>query len=102
MARLGPAIASDPDGELFFVIALTGARVSEITSLKWSYLDLNNGVARLPDSKTGAKTLVLPEPVVAILREVRPVDGSGYVFPQRSKHAMYEGWDRIRTAAGLP
>jgi len=100
MARLGPAIASDPDGKLFFVIALTGARVSEITGLKWSYLDLDNGVARLPDSKTGAKNLVLPEPVVDILRSVQPVDG--YVFPQRSKHAIYQTWDRIRTAAELP
>ena len=100
MARLGPAIAADPDGKLFLVIALTGARVSEITGLKWSYLDLDNGVARLPDSKTGAKTLVLPEPVVAILRDVRPVDE--YVFPQRSKHALYQVWDRIRIVAGLP
>ena len=100
MARLGPAIASDPDGKLFFVIALTGARVSEITGLKWSYLDLDNAVARLPDSKTGAKNLVLPEPVVDILRSVQPVDG--YVFPQRSKHAIYQVWDRIRTAAELP
>lgn len=66
MARLGPAIASDPDGKLFLVIALTGARVSEITGLKWSYLDLDNGVARLPDSKTGAKSLVLPQPVLDI------------------------------------
>jgi len=100
MARLGPAIASDPDGKLFLVIALTGARVSEITGLKWSYLDLDNGIARLPDSKTGAKTLVLPEPVVDILRDVRPVDG--YVFPQRSKHAIYQVWERMRTAAELP
>jgi integrase-like protein/Arm domain-containing DNA-binding protein len=34
MARLGAAIASDPDGKVFLVIALTGARVSEITRLK--------------------------------------------------------------------
>jgi integrase len=100
MARLGPAIASDPDGKLFLVIALTGARVSEITGLKWSYLDLDNGVARLPDSKTGAKTLVLPEPVLDILRDVSPVDEC--MFPQRSKHAIYQSWERIRTAAGLP
>jgi integrase len=100
MARLGLAIASDSEGKVFLVIALTGARVSEITSLKWSYLDLDNGVARLPDSKTGAKTLVLPEPVLDILRDVRPVDE--YVFPQRSKHALYQVWDRIRIAAGLP
>ena len=102
MARLGPAIASDPDGEVFLVIALTGARVSEITGLKWSYLDLDNGVARLPDSKTGVKSLVLPEPVLDILRTVTPAHGSDYVFPQLSKHAIYQIWERIRTAAGLP
>ena len=102
MARLGPAIASDPDGKLFLVIALTGARVSEVTGLKCSYLDLENGAARLPDSKTGAKTLVLPEPVLEILRTLKPVDGGEYVFPQLSKHAIYQSWERIRTAAGLP
>ena len=75
-SRCGPAIASDPDGKLFLVIALTGARISEITRLKWSYLDRDNGAARLPDSKTGAKTLVLPEPVLEILRTVKPVDRS--------------------------
>jgi integrase len=102
MARLGPVIAADADGKVFLVIALTGARVSEITGLKWSYLDLDNGVARLPDSKTGAKTLVLPQPVLDTLRTVKPAHGSGYVFPQLSKHAIYQAWDRIRTAAGLP
>ena len=102
MARLGPAIAAEPEGKLFLVIALTGARVSEITGLKWGYLDLDNGVARLPDSKTGAKSLVLPASVVDILRGVKSVDGSEYVFPQRAKDAIYQTWDRIRTAAGLP
>src|SRR5262252_4914546 len=102
MARLGPAIASDPDGKLFLVIALTGARVSEITGLKWSYLDLDNGVARLPDSKTGAKTLVLPEPVIEILRDVKGVASSEYVFAQQSKRATSRTWERIRIAAELP
>jgi integrase len=102
MARLGRAIASEPDGKVFLVIALTGARVSEITPLKRSYLDLDNSVARLPDSKTGAKTLVLPQPVVEILRRIRSLAGNEYVFPQLSKHVVYQIWDRIRTAAGLP
>src|ERR1700746_2276829 len=101
MARLGRAIASDPDGKVFLVIALTGARASEVTGLKWSYLDLDNGMARLPDSKTGAKTLVLPEPVLEILRTVEPAHGSEYVFPQLSKHAIYQIWERIRSGAGL-
>jgi integrase len=102
MARLGPAITTDPDGKLFLVIALTGARVSEITGLKWSYLDLDNGLARLPDSKTGAKTLVLPQPVLEILRTVTPIDGSEYVFSQLSKYAIYQIWERVRTTAALP
>jgi integrase len=102
MARLGSAIASDPDGKVFLAIALTGARVSEITRLKWFYLDLDNGLARLPDSKTGAKTLVLPQLVVEILQSIRPVAGNQYVFPQLSKHALYQIWERIRRAAGLP
>jgi integrase len=45
---------------------------------------------------------VLSASVVDILRGVKSVDGSEYVFPQRAKHGIYQTWDRIRKAAGLP
>ena len=63
------------------LLCLTGARVGEIISLKWAYLDLDMGLARLPDSKTGAKVIHLPKPAVALLASVPKF--SDWVFPGR-------------------
>jgi integrase len=49
------------------LLLLTGARRREILDLKWSEVDLERGVLFLGDSKTGAKTIVLSAPAVAIL-----------------------------------
>jgi len=64
------------------LLCLTGARVGEILSLKWAYLDLDMGLARLPDSKTGAKVVHLPKPAVALLESIPRF--SDWVFPGRS------------------
>ncbi len=37
------------------LLILTGARLSEIVTLKWDYVDLENGVLRLPDLKDGGE-----------------------------------------------
>ena len=65
------------------LLMFTGARRSEILSLKWSYINMELGIARLPDSKTGFKVLQLPAPALAILRNLPQV--SKYVFPSDSK-----------------
>ena len=44
------------------LLIFTGARLSEILGLQWDFLDLDHGRANLPDSKTGARPLYLPEP----------------------------------------
>ena len=53
------------------VLVFTGARLSEILGLKWEWIDFERGEARLPDSKTGAKTLHLPPPLWPSLRTYR-------------------------------
>jgi len=53
------------------LLLLTGARLNEILSAKWEWVDLDRQVIELPDSKTGRKTLFLSEPAVEILRELR-------------------------------
>ena len=37
------------------LLVFTGCRLSEIMTLQWDYVDLESGVLRLPDSKTGKK-----------------------------------------------
>ncbi|MHC2295370.1 tyrosine-type recombinase/integrase [Bradyrhizobium barranii] len=42
------------------LLMLTGARLREILHLRWDEVDLEHGVLRLPDSKTGKKIIFLP------------------------------------------
>jgi integrase len=65
MARLGEALAADR-GSRYALAAIrllmfTGARLREVLGLRWDWIDCERGVARLPDSKTGAKRLVRNE-----------------------------------------
>lgn len=49
------------------LLLLTGARVREILDLEWSHVDFERGMLRLPDSKTGAKVIVLGGAALALL-----------------------------------
>ncbi len=63
------------------LLALTGARKSEIAALRWSEVDLERGALRLADSKTGEKTLSLSPGAAAILGAMTRHAESPYVFP---------------------
>jgi integrase len=102
------------------LLVLTGCRKGEILSLKWNYIDRENGVLLLPDSKTGKKTIYLTPPVAELLDTLPRVQGCPYVLPaQRAAHRRkgYSGpareaneghfigvahvWERLRKKAGL-
>lgn len=114
LARLGNALtAAEADGSAsapaiaaIRLLLLTGARRDEILTLKWSYIDLSRGVARLPDSKTGAKTIVLPPPALEVLAGIIRVEGNPFVIVGAKPGArlinLAKTWRRIRAAAGLP
>jgi len=57
----------------FRILLLTGCRLSEIQTLEWRHVDLDEKELRLPDSKTGAKTVHLGEAAVALLRDGQSV-----------------------------
>lgn len=50
------------------LLGWTGARLSEITGLTWSMVDLERACLRLPDSKTGAKVIELAPQAMDVLR----------------------------------
>ena len=52
------------------LLLFTGARLREILHLRWDEVDLERGLLRLPDSKTGAKTIVLGAPAVVVLESL--------------------------------
>jgi integrase len=92
------------------LLLLTGARVNEILTLRWSWIDWRLGIARLPDSKTGPKTLFLPEPALRLLEELkvrvpRDYSRSQFVLPGDRVNTNFQGlfgaWQRIRIIARL-
>jgi integrase len=106
LARLGETLAAY-EGSLYHVAALrlllfTGGRLSEVLGLRWPWIDFERGVARLPDSKTGAKTVHLPAPALAVLAELPHIEGCDFVLGGAHTTSFLEiPWRTIRVAAGL-
>jgi integrase len=88
------------------LLALTGARRSEILNLRWREVDLERGLLMLPDSKTGAKAIHLSPPAVEILHKLPRMDSNEFVIVGGKKGAPYQGlnaiWEDVRAAAGVP
>lgn len=91
---------------LLRLLCFTGMRLSEGMLLRWDWVDLPRRAIRLPDSKTGAKTVPLSTPAIDVLQSVLRIEGEGYVFPGRTPGKPIQGiqkiWQRIRVKAGLP
>jgi integrase len=109
LARLGGALAGY-DGSPYAVAAVkllvfTGARLGEVLGLRWAWIDLERGEARLPDSKSGVKTLHLPPPALSILAELPRLNGNPYVIAGAKEGAalvnLEKPWRAIRAAARL-
>lgn len=91
------------------LLLMTGARLSEVTTLKWSYADLEAGMLNLPDSKTGKKTIPLSGTAIeflkAMLKQGMRVEGNPYVIvgakPGSHLVEMQSPWRRIRKKADL-
>ncbi len=88
------------------LLLFSGARLSEILTLRWDWINLETGIVRLPDSKTGRKNLILPAPALAILAELPRMEGNHHVLPGEKAGGSFVGiqkpWQRIRKMAALP
>jgi integrase len=87
------------------LLVLTGARLTEILTLRWAYVDLENGVLRLPYSKTGPKLIYLNDAATNLLRTMPRMKDNPYVIAGKKPGArlinLQKAWRRIRTRAGL-
>ena len=87
------------------LLILTGCRLSEILTLQWPHVDFAGACLRLPDSKTGAKTVHLNAPALALLAAMEREEGSAWVIaggkPGTHLVNLQKPWGRIRAAAGI-
>lgn len=86
-------------------LLLTGARRDEIRTLRRDFVDLENRVLRIPDSKEGGPKLIhLNERAVDIVRKQLRSD-SRWVFPAKDSTKplsdIEKPWQRIRKQLGL-
>lgn len=111
LARLGAALKESEAEEWPWATAalrlllLTGARRGEVLAMRWDQVDLATGTARLPDSKTGAKTIHLGAPARAVLAGIPRMPDNPFVICGRNKGGPLIGlpavWWRVRKRAGL-
>lgn len=91
------------------LLLLTGARLREILNLEWRHVDLDRGVLRLPDSKTGAKVVPLGGAALAVLEAIPRTPGGRYVIAsttagtkdEQPRRDVNRPWRAVRKAAGL-
>lgn len=89
------------------LLILTGARLREILKLKWQHVDLERGLLLLPDSKTGAKSIILNAPALAVLAGLKRI-GSHVIASQsagtegeKPRADLNRPWRSIAKRAGL-
>ena len=62
------------------LLHVTGARLTEIRTLEWSFIDHDAKLLRLPRSKTGAKAVVLTPEAEKIIARCKRIHGNRFVF----------------------
>jgi integrase len=87
------------------LLILTGCRLGEIVRLKWDYVDFEGRALRLPDSKTGAKTVHLGQPAFDALTAIARANDNPWVItgtlPEAPLYDLQPFWQRVRARAGL-
>lgn len=89
------------------LLMLTGCRLREVLHLRWSEVDFDRGVLRLPDSKTGRKVVFLPQPAIDILNSMTRIgsfviasDSAG-TKDEKPRADLKRPWAAITKRAGL-
>ena len=83
------------------LLVLTGARRSEIESLTWSQVDIDNGEIRLADSKTGPRSIEISSAVREILESIPVVSEFVITGTDGVRIGLRYVWDEARRRAGI-
>lgn len=103
--RENPAKWSRSARLLVELLLYTGLRPGEVLTMRWEDIDKERSLLRLPDAKTGARTVALSEVAMQVLKDWPGIEGNPWVIPGKRKgtHLANPGkpWSLIRKAAGL-
>lgn len=87
------------------LLMLTGCRLNEIMTLKWAHVDADAPALRLPDSKTGAKTVHLGKAALDVLLAIPQAPDNSWVITGTKEGARLSDlqpfWRRVRARAGI-
>lgn len=100
--RLAPSAAN-----AVRLLLLTGARLNEILTAKWDWVDFSRRILALPDSKTGAKPVFLSDTALDVLEaQKQHSDEAEFIFPGRGAEGrminLRKPWTKICEEAELP
>ena len=113
LARLGDVLAeaertrTDNPSAIAAIrlLLFTGCRRSEILTLKWEHVDFEGQCLRIPESKTGSKTVYLSPPALEVLAGIDREERGPYVItgakPGSHLVNLTKPWQRIRKKAEL-
>lgn len=109
LARLGEALSIADVGvyqaAAIRLLLFTGARLNEILTLRWDWVDIEARSIRLPDSKTGAKSIYLNAPALDVLANLPKQHGNPFVICGAKQGAhlvnLQKPWRKVRALAGL-
>ena len=87
------------------LLILTGCRKSEILTLRWEEVALEEAELRLADSKTGARVVSLSGPAVKLLAGLPRLPDNPWVIPGRKPgthlRKLDDAWRSVRARAGI-
>lgn len=93
--------------DYFLICLLTGARRANVFTMKWVDVDLQQGIWRIPDTKSGqsVRIALAPEAQKILCNRKKICENSEYVFPGRyGKSHLKEpkkAWAKILENSGL-
>lgn len=87
------------------VLLMTGARLQEVLTMKWEYVDIEESKINLPDSKSGKKTIWLSDKARDYIDTIPHKRGNPFVFPgQRTGSRLInlqKPWRKLRAIAEI-
>jgi integrase len=113
LARVGEVLSeAEKDGSedpyalaAIRLLIFTGCRRDEILGARWAWVDIERGILNLPDSKTGAKPVLLSPAAIEVLTNLEQVEGNPFIIVGARAGQRWVNlrkvWVRIRERAGL-